>query len=166
MSCATSAKATYGLCAVGLSHAPLARCHHLQALAATFGYAEHFMDGFSASPAQHAAVSERLVSQRQVADEDAVAVVQRVKELVVQVSTAGRWGCLAGSLQVHLAPYAAHPRRHMGRLAWCGQGLTAAAGGQCLRVVPVDPRSSIMPGHVILRRRADCTCLPSGGRLR
>lgn len=41
--------------------------------------------GFSASATEYGAVADRLMSQREVAEEDAVAVVARVKELVTQV---------------------------------------------------------------------------------
>jgi hypothetical protein len=56
-----------------------------QALAAAFGYSEQLLDGFSASTADYGAVADRLLSRREVTEEDSAAVVQRVKELVTQV---------------------------------------------------------------------------------
>ncbi|GLC75427.1 hypothetical protein PLESTF_001635600 [Pleodorina starrii] len=55
-----------------------------QALAAAFGYSEALLSGFSAVASEYAAVADRLLSQREVAEADAAAVVQRVKELVNQ----------------------------------------------------------------------------------
>ncbi|EFJ42063.1 hypothetical protein VOLCADRAFT_97975 [Volvox carteri f. nagariensis] len=55
-----------------------------QALAAAFGYSEGLLSGFTAAASDYGAVADRLLSQREVAEEDATAVVQRVKELVTQ----------------------------------------------------------------------------------
>ncbi|GLC37670.1 hypothetical protein PLESTM_000634400 [Pleodorina starrii] len=55
-----------------------------QALAAAFGYSEALLSGFSAVASEYAAVADRLLSQREVAEADAAAVVQRVKELCNQ----------------------------------------------------------------------------------
>ncbi|GLI59117.1 hypothetical protein VaNZ11_000948 [Volvox africanus] len=55
-----------------------------QALAAAFGYSESLLSGFTAGASEYGAVADRLLSQREVAEEDAAAVVLRVRELVTQ----------------------------------------------------------------------------------
>ncbi|GIL84610.1 hypothetical protein Vretifemale_13263, partial [Volvox reticuliferus] len=55
-----------------------------QALAAAFGYSESLLSGFTAGATEYGAVADRLLSQREVAEEDSAAVVLRVRELVTQ----------------------------------------------------------------------------------